>query len=111
MNYQVIVTEPAEQDIDSNVYWWSKNRSAAQSLRWYDGILLTIDSLEEQPQRCPLVHEDEQFSEEIRELHYGIGSRPTHRIIFTIHSEVVLVLAVRHAAQADLTAADLPQLQ
>jgi hypothetical protein len=35
-------------------------------------------------------------------MHYGVGSRPTHRAVFTIADDFVLVLAVRHGAQDQL---------
>ena len=38
---------------------------------------------------------------------YGLGSRPTHRAVFAIRPDMVLVLTIRHAAQADLAEGDL----
>jgi hypothetical protein len=39
-------------------------------------------------------------------LHFGLGSRPTHRAVFTIVNETVVVLTVRHAAQDRLQQSD-----
>jgi plasmid stabilization system protein ParE len=43
----------------------------------------------------------------MRELHFGVGARPTHRVIFTIVKQTVVVLAVRHAAQNVLRPEDI----
>jgi plasmid stabilization system protein ParE len=81
---------------------------ARPTKRWYAGFSDAIRSLTENPERCPLAPENGRFPYEIRELHYGLGSRPTHRAVFTIRPDMVLVLTIRHAAQAELTEEDLP---
>jgi len=43
----------------------------------------------------------ELSDEELRELHFGVGSRATHRVIYVVDDDAVRVLAVRHAAQED----------
>jgi plasmid stabilization system protein ParE len=78
-----------------------------QAARWYAGFSDAIAALAQNPERCPLAPENGCFPYEIRELHYGLGSRPTHRAVFTVRPDMVLVLTIRHAAQADLTEADL----
>jgi plasmid stabilization system protein ParE len=107
MKYQVIFTEPAATTIEENAVWWARERSADQASRWYDGIRAAILSLDEFPQRCPLAPENDRFPYELRDLYFGLGSRPTHRIIFTIVTHHVVVLAVRHGAQRDLRHGDL----
>jgi hypothetical protein len=44
---------------------------------------------------------------EIRELAYGLGRKPTHRALFAIRPDAVIVYAIRHTAQADVTPDDL----
>jgi hypothetical protein len=56
----------------------------------------------------PVAAENGCFPYQIRELHFGLGARPTHRAVFTIRPDIVLVLTIRHAAQSDLAAEDLP---
>jgi plasmid stabilization system protein ParE len=79
-----------------------------QAARWYAGFSAAIDSLAENPDRCPLARENDLFPYELRELHDGLGSRPTHRAVFTIRPDAVVILTIRHAAQKDLTPDDLP---
>jgi hypothetical protein len=59
------------------------------------------------PQRCPLACENHKSDDELRELHFGLATRPTHRIIFVIDPDAVRVLAIRHVAQDDVAPEDL----
>jgi len=107
MSYTVIVTKPAELELRQAALWWANNRSEEQANGWYDGFIDAIYSLENDPRRCPIARENDFVEKEIRELHYGLGSRPTHRAVFEIQGNRVLVLTIRHAAQQDLTPEDL----
>lgn len=100
--FEVRITEPAEQDIRADFAWWRDNRSAEQAARWYEAIYPAIDTLSQMPQRCPRARESDAYPGELRELHFTIGRRPTHRILFAIEGETVFVLRVRHTSQRDL---------
>jgi hypothetical protein len=54
-----------------------------------------------------LASENDEFSYELRELHYGLGLHPTHRAVFTIVSDIVVVLTIRHGAQRPLSPGDI----
>ena len=75
--------------------------------RWYQGIRAAIAGLNTSPERCPVAAEQKIVPYEIRELHFGLGSRPTHRAVFTIVRETVVVLTVRHLARDELRPDDL----
>jgi plasmid stabilization system protein ParE len=105
--YQVVITDPAENDIETAYRWWRDNRSAEQATRWYRQLIPAIATLREMPDRCPFAAEMGIHPLGLRELHFGIGRRPTHRIIFTIEEFVVTIIRVRHAAQRDLRLEDL----
>jgi len=107
MNYAVLILPEAEDSIFRAAEWWAKTHSPQQAQRWFEGIYAAIETLEQQPQRCPLAREHGFFPIELRELHYGIGIRITHRAIFTIREDRVLVLSIRHVAQEDLQLDDL----
>jgi plasmid stabilization system protein ParE len=103
MSHQVFLTDRAQRDLVQACTWWAENRSAEQAERWYDGIANAILSLASNPERCPLAPENEAFPYELRQLNYGLGRRPTHRAVFGIRPDRVLILRVRHLAQKPLS--------
>ena len=108
MTNRIVFTRRAARELEGAADWWAAHRSPSQAARWYAGFSEALASLSRNPERCPLASENGRFPYEIREMYYGLGSRPTHRAVFTIREDIVLVLTVRHAAQAELTEADLP---
>ncbi len=104
---QVKITEPAKQDIRSAFEWWRDNRSAEQADRWYRGIHQAITSLRKMPERCGQSPEADLLDGNMLQLSFGIGRRPTHRIVFTMSDQVVTLLRVRHASQDALGSEDL----
>ena len=107
MSLNVILEPRAENDLHDAAAWWAEHRSAEQAQRWYEGFVQALDSLGENPGRWPLARENAKFPYELRELHYGLGSRPTHRAVFTIRADAVVVLTIRHAAQQEIVPEDL----
>lgn len=103
MTYPVIFTQQATRELEDAADWWAEHRDADQAIRWYSGFREKIAPLSEDPERFPLAEENDDFPYPIRELHYGIASRPTHRAVFTITSENVVVLTIRHVARDRLT--------
>ncbi|OAI51659.1 hypothetical protein AYO47_06960 [Planctomyces sp. SCGC AG-212-M04] len=84
MNYRVVILPAAERDIDRIVQWWSQHRSSEQAERWYRQIYVAISELSDQPERLPVAAETDLVPTGLRELHFGLGSRATHRIILTV---------------------------
>lgn len=103
----VIITGPAKRDIRAAYDWWKENRSAQQAERWYPGILAASRSLRNNPQRCALAAESDLLTQGIRQLLYGLGRRPTRRLVFAIEDATVIILRVRHTSQDALTNDDL----
>ncbi|MCA9270903.1 MAG: type II toxin-antitoxin system RelE/ParE family toxin [Planctomycetales bacterium] len=108
MSLPVIVADEARSNIIETAAWWSAHRSPLQALRWYEGIIDAIKSLAKNAHGRPLARENAKSDHELRELHFGLGSRPTHRVIFVIDSDAVRVLSVRHVAQEDWQPTDEP---
>ena len=104
---RVQITGPAMSDIEQAFDWWSTNRSAEEAVVWYEEITKAIATLERMPQRCPLVPETALSITGVRQLLFGVGPHPTHRIIFGIQQDLVSVLRVRHHAQDDLGPGEL----
>jgi plasmid stabilization system protein ParE len=107
MTYQVLITWSAERDIREAVAWWRDNRSAAQAERWYEKIMPAIATLAENPYRCPIAPETDLLPTGLRQLHFGLSRKVTHRIVFTIIGSEVQVLRVWHVARQDLGLEDL----
>ncbi len=107
MSRSVIILPRAKADLHDAAAWWAEHRSSEQALRWYEGFIDALESLADQPERHPPARENERFPYDIRELHYGLGSRPTHRAVFTIRPDAVVVLTIRHAARADISPEDV----
>jgi plasmid stabilization system protein ParE len=104
---RVIITGPAKRDIKEAYDWWANNRSVEQARRWYFGIRAAIRSLRKNPNRCAMAIESDLLSQGIRQINFGLGRRPTHRIVFAIDGGIVVVLRVRHASQDALTLDEL----
>ena len=107
--FRVIIAGPAQKDIRSAFSWWAAHRSATSASRWYVGIVDAIYSLKSSPDRCTLAPERDLVEQPLRQLLFGLGSRPTHRIVFVVDGSDVIILAVRHAGQDLLLSDDLEQ--
>ena len=100
MGYQVKLTRHAKQEIES-VYLWLKDYNSSYADRWFRDLMDSIATLQEKPKRCALARENDNFSDEIRQLLYG-KSKSRYRIIFTIKGDFVYILSVRHGLRASL---------
>ena len=105
--FTINITEPAKADIEQAYAWWAEHRSADQAKRWYKEIQLAIATLKRMPLRCPAVPETKLSVAGVKELLFGVGKHPTHRIIFTIDSDIVVILRVRHRGQDVLEPGDV----
>jgi len=107
--FRVIITGPAQRDIQSSFDWWAQNRSATTAERWYLGIVAWIQSLKTFPDRGDLAPERDLLELPLRQMPFGLGSQATHRIVFIVDGSDVVILAVRHASQDALIRGDLEQ--
>lgn len=96
MNYRIVVTKQADRDLRQAYRWWARNRSSQQAHDWLDGFAKAVHLVGENPERFPLAHEDESFSSELRHFTYGLAKYPTHRGVFTIRRDSLIILRVRH---------------
>jgi plasmid stabilization system protein ParE len=105
MTFQVELTPIAEFQIEQ-AYQWYRDRNPEFADRWFRSVMNRISTLQVQPHRWALAVEHEIFPEEVRQLLHG-QARNVYRILFTIRETRVIVLYVRHSAQAPLTEEDL----
>ena len=99
--YDVRIMPEASQLLAEHACWWIENRSRDEALRWYEAFVSALKGLSQFPESHPLAPESED-SLEIRNLLFGLGSRPTHRAVFRIKGRVVEVLTIRHHSQDDI---------
>ena len=97
--FEVLLSDSAKRDLRSNVDWWSEHRSESQAELWYDSVMKAIYSLERNPQRCIVAREADLLGIELKNLWFGLSSKQTHRILFTVDGGVVNVLRVLSARQ------------
>ena len=109
MKYRVVLSPQAAGELEAAAQWWAEHRNEEQARRWYAGFSDAIFTLRQSPERCTLAAEDEEFPYEIRELHYGLSRRPTHRAVFTIIADSVVILTVRHASQDRISPDDIDE--
>jgi plasmid stabilization system protein ParE len=107
MTFDVHISDLAESDIDSAYRWCRDNRSSDQANRWFHQIHEAVETLSKMPFRCPRCDDTKLSDAEIRQLLFGIGRRPTHRIVFEIDEDKVIILRVRQVAQKSLQIEDL----
>jgi plasmid stabilization system protein ParE len=101
MTYRVETAAAAEQDADAILEWLLSERAGDTGKRWFLALQDAIASLAEFPTRCPLAPEDTAFPFEVRHLLYGRKPH-VYRILFTIESQTVYVLHIRHGRRRPL---------
>jgi plasmid stabilization system protein ParE len=107
MTRSVVITVQAEREMQSAFNWWTEHRSKRQADRWFSGLAKAIAELSENAEIYGESRESHQFAYQIRDLLFGLGRRPTHRAVFTIRDEEVVVLTIRHIAQRDISPDDI----
>jgi plasmid stabilization system protein ParE len=105
----VVLLPRARRQLAENVWWWSENRSANQAFQWLEKIEQTIAELKDTALRHAFAPENDAFAFELRQCNFGLGRHPTHRILFEVRGDEVLVYAVRHLAQDQVSSEDLQQ--
>lgn len=106
MKYEVVLTRRAEDQLSAAAAWYQGEAPQIVDA-WFAGFVKAIISLESNPRRCSLARESEAFPFELRQLLYGLGRRKTHRALFVVHQDRVVIHAIRHLSQRDVTIDDL----
>jgi len=101
VTHRVRMAKRAETDVEA-IYRWIAEHEASplNAKRWLDGLEDAIASLQESPLRCPRAPETAFFRHEIRQLLYH-----SHRILFVVDDDEVVVLHVRHGNRLPATPA------
>jgi plasmid stabilization system protein ParE len=107
VSYRVVIVPRAKQQLFEHALWWSEHRSPEQAGSWLTGFEHKLKKLSTNPESFPVARESEEFARKLHELHYGLRSKKTHRAVFEIRDQYVIVHSIRHLAQADLSPDDL----
>ena len=108
MTYRVTLSSRAELQLYTSALWWAENRSTEQSIRWLDGFQRALHGLCENPDQWPVAAESPAFPFSARQMLFGLGRTKTHRAIFEVRSDEVIVHSIRHLAQDALSTKEFP---
>ncbi len=81
---------------------WTRNKTSAHATRWLDNTQRALESLSATPESHSVAHEDADFPITLRQLNFGLGGIPSHRALFSIQDEKVLVFTVRSLSAKSL---------
>ena len=101
MAFHVDVTPQAEQDANTILEWLLSEHARDKGARWFLKLQEAIASLADFPSRCPLAPENDEVPFEMRQLLYGHKPH-IYRILFTVESDVVHVLRIRHGRRQSI---------
>jgi toxin ParE1/3/4 len=103
MAYLVSITSRAERDV-ADLYGEMNADQSDAALKWYQALKDSILSLEEQPNRCPLIRKRNK----LRHLLYGHKPH-VYRVIYRVleNRKEVEVLDIRHSARRKPKTSDL----
>lgn len=91
--FHVRLTQSAEKDIEG-IWTFISADSPAKAAQFVMQLERQIATLEQFPQRCPLIPENEILGTQYRHLVYG-----RYRTFFRISGKIVYVLRVIHGAR------------
>lgn len=105
MKFRVFVTANAKQDLRS-YYELAAERAPHTAEKWLTRFELAINSLDSNPDRCPVAPENDAVTPQIHQLIFGKRSG-AYRVLFTISDADVRVLHIRRATMGTATSEDL----
>jgi toxin ParE1/3/4 len=93
VKYNVEITPAAERDVEE-IWDYIADDSPENATAFIVQLEDQIDTLEQLPERCPLIPENEQLGTSYRHLLYG-----AYRTIFRISGKTVYILRIIHGAR------------
>jgi plasmid stabilization system protein ParE len=102
MAYQVVLTDTAKADADQ-LYRWVVDAAPTYGPKWFNQLVLSLQSLDRFPNRCPLAREAHRVRGNVRCMLFGKG-RNRYRILYEVDEarETVWILHIRHGARGDM---------
>jgi plasmid stabilization system protein ParE len=99
MAYRVEFRPRAEHDLET-VFRHVVQEAPLRGPKWVSGFENAIYSLREMPERRPIVRQFSRPAVAVRQLLYGRYPH-VYKVYYTIESETVWILHIRHGARRD----------
>ncbi len=106
MTRDVVLTETAQQQMNAAADWYAEQNPSVAA-KWFNGLIHRLNALAENPEQYSVGRESEFLPVELRQMLYGSGKRITHRILFVIREQRIVVYQIRHVSMQDITTDDL----
>ena len=104
----LVVLSPQAQDDLIEAYRNAAKHAPEAAERWLARFESTVETLSQNPSRCPPATEDHKSTHNLSELLYG--KRPNvFRVVFMISERKVQVLKIRRAARQVLSKQEIQQ--
>ena len=96
------------RELNAATAWYAKHRSPARAARFYAATMAAAKRLRGNPTTGSICRESDDLpGGEYREVYFGVGRTPSHRLVFRDAAPDVEVVAVRGFNQPDLTPGDI----
>jgi toxin ParE1/3/4 len=93
VKYNVEITPAAERDVEE-IWGYIADDSPDNAAAFFVRLEDQVDTLEQLPERCPLIPENEQLGTSYRHLLHG-----AYRTIFRISGKTVYILRIIHGTR------------
>jgi plasmid stabilization system protein ParE len=105
MRYRLVLQRLAREDL-YQAYEWAAANAPGTAIAWLKRFQDSLESLDHNPERCPLAHESGKVAVDVREFLFG--KRPSvFRVLFIIDGEIVRILRIRRAQRRFLTKSEM----
>jgi plasmid stabilization system protein ParE len=109
MNYRVVVTAAAKQNLRS-AYHWAAERAPYTAAAWLSRFERELETLSCSPRRGEIAPENSLVEEEIRHLIFG-RRQSAYRALYTIVGDEVRILHIRRAVRDWASVEDLKPVE
>lgn len=107
MAYRVVLLRLAARDLD-DAYLRARENAPAAAGRWLSRFRDALATLANNPERCPLAHENGKVAITLREYHFGKRAN-VFRAIFAVTADRVTVLRIVRAQRGFLSRKQLEE--
>lgn len=98
MAYRIRYTQTAIDELHTANNWIAE-RVPEVAEAWFDGFILQLEKLHNQPLLYGLAPESELLEIDVRQITYRTKSRLANRALFTVRGNEVIILGIRRPGQ------------